>query len=446
MIFSSNIFLFLFFPIILICYFLVHKLSRGTTPSNLTLIILSLLFYLWGNGSWYLLIFLLSILVNYFFGHLLNLHQNKKLTLGIGIGINVALLAYFKLLLLLSPHSILPIGVSFYTFMAISFLIDTYRVNVHSISPLKFATYLSLFPHIVAGPIVRYNEIEKEIEKRIINTGGIFNGFVRFSYGLGKKVIIANNLAFVVDKIYAIPISELSFGLAWIGVLAFAFQIYYDFSGYSDMAIGLAHIFGFHFPENFDNPYRARSVTEFWRKWHISLSSWLRDYVYIPLGGSRKGNFRTYLHIFIVFLLCGMWHGLAFTFILWGMYQAIIIVIERYLKNRYHFSAQNRLFIIPTFILVASGWVLFRSTSLDFAFSYIRILFSLNNPLFISRYYHLRYYLPTNSQFILILAFYLSFFTQPKIHNKFIIGISAIGVLLYSASGYEPSQLYHRVN
>ncbi len=444
MIFSSNIFVYLFLPITLALYFFVYKATNKTTPLlNALLIFVSLFFYLWGNGE-FTLIFLFSILINYFLGKIMFFSKRPKMVLFVGICINLSILFYFKYshFFLSSFHAqlpslsplFLPIGISFYTFMAISYLCDIYRRKTTPVSLLRFSTYLSFFPHLVAGPIVRYQDIGKEIKERKVDSTIFYDGFLRFSFGLGKKVIIANNLGFVVDKIFSLAPSELSFVLAWVGILLYAFQIYYDFSGYTDMAIGLAQFFGFHFPENFNAPYRARSITEFWQRWHISLSSWFRDYLYIPLGGNRKGPLRTYINLLIVFLLCGLWHGAAWTFILWGGYHGVLLVIERYIKNTFHFVPKSRLWMFPTFILVMLGWVFFRSPSIAYALSYWKTLFTFNNIFFISRYYHLSYYVSNNVIFYCIIAAFFSFTRLPLKNNNVILGSLALALFVYSLS------------
>ena len=452
MIFSSNVFVYLFLPISLSLYFFLYKIAhKKVALLNLTLIILSIFFYLWGTGE-YVGILLVSIVLNYIFGKLIHLKRWSNYMLALGIIINLMFLFYFKYTAffihqlskivptlfyksrLIEYSAFLPIGISFYTFMAISYLCDVYRKKIKPASLTHFATYLSLFPHLIAGPIVRYKDIQDEIEKREVNSKMFFNGFVRFSFGLGKKVIIANNLGFIVDKIFSLPPTELSFVLGWVGIILYTFQIYYDFSGYTDIALGLVQFFGFHFPENFNSPYKAVSITDFWKRWHISLSSWFRDYIYIPLGGNRKGEVRTYFNLLVVFLLCGLWHGAAWTFVVWGIYHGVLLIIERWVKNKFHFEAKNKLFIIPTFILVMVGWVIFRSPTLDYAISYSKTLFSFSNISFISHYYKLSYYLSNNIIFFSVVAAFFSFVQLPKSKSAIFNGSVAILILIYSLS------------
>lgn len=436
MIFSSNIFLFLFLPLCLTVYFIIQKIFRqNTTILNLVLLLFSLFFYLWGSGR-FLLVFITSIIINFILSKFICRFSNKKIFLALGIIFNLALLFYFKYFnffyqqINLLFHSqlppqnsiFLPIGISFYTFMAITYLVDVYQ-HQRPASLLNFSTYLSLFPHLVAGPIVRYHQIATEMNKRFVDKDMFFNGVWRFSTGLGKKVIIANNLGVVADKIFSLPQNEFCTLLAWIGIISYTFQIFFDFSGYSDMAIGLAKMFGFNFPENFNQPYTATSVTDFWHRWHISLSTFFKDFLYIPLGGNRKGSLRTYLNLLIVFLLCGLWHGASWTFIVWGLYHGSLQILERLTKNKICCHSL-------TFLLITIGWVFFRSPTLSFSFNYLKTMFSYTP--YHQQYYTIRYYLPPNIIFYFILASLLSFSFFPKINNKTIKGCIAIAALLWS--------------
>ncbi len=389
MVFSTNIFLFIFLPACLLIYFSVNSILKSVKVNNIVLLFMSLLFYFWGNGK---LVFLLifSIIVNYFFCRLISHAPDGKLrktVLVLGIVINLGLLAYYKYFgflcvtltdafaVSLPPSAFntasLPVGISFYTFMAVSYLVETYRSQQQAEGIISFGTYLSLFPHLVAGPIVRHSEISAEIRNRKVDATIFFEGVWRFSLGLGKKVILADNLGIVSDQIFGLPQSQLTTSLAWLGVLCYTFQIYYDFSGYTDMAIGLARFFGFHFPENFNQPYRAQTVTEFWRRWHMTLTRWFRDFLYIPLGGNRKGRARTYLNLFIVFFLCGFWHGAAWTYVVWGMYHGMLLVVERIFSEQADFRMKGIPSQVASFLLVAVGWVFFRSSSINDAFLYI---------------------------------------------------------------------------
>jgi alginate O-acetyltransferase complex protein AlgI len=244
---------------------------------------------------------------------------------------------------------------------------------------LEFGTYLSLFPHLVAGPIVRFSEITNDLRDRnSLSINHFFDGITRFTQGLAMKVLIADNLSPTADKIFSLDPSAITFATSWLGALTYTFQIYFDFAGYSAMAIGLALMFGFHFPENFNRPYIAHSITEFWRRWHMSLSHWLRDYVYIPLGGNKKGSFRTYVNLFAVFFICGLWHGAAWTFVVWGLYQGVLLIIERALKNNFSYECKGVLGIVITFILTMIGWVIFRSTSFGQCGYFIKAMFTWN--------------------------------------------------------------------
>jgi len=345
MLFSEPVFVFLFLPLLLLGYALTPRAAQNTL-----LLLASLLFYAWGEG-FFVLVMLGSIAFNYLVGLLLEAGRGRRrlrpLALLLGVAGNLALLIVFKyagflvtnLNLLLAglklpalpvPALHLPIGISFFTFQAMSYVIDVYRdripVQKH---PLRIALYIALFPQLIAGPIVRYQHIARQLTRRVVTRPGLAEGIRRFILGLGKKMLLANVLAVPVDKIFAIPAHQLTTSVAWLGVVCYALQIYFDFSGYSDMAIGLGRMFGFRFLENFRYPYLARTITDFWRRWHISLSSWFRDYVYIPLGGNRRGPLRTYRNLVIVFLLCGLWHGASWTFVAWGLFHGLFLAIER---------------------------------------------------------------------------------------------------------------------
>lgn len=390
MVFSSMIFLWLFLPLILFFYFIVKDKYK-----NIVLLIFSLLFYAWGEPK-YILLMILSILINYFLGLLLNKYRKKfgKLILIIAIIINIGLLLYFKYFnffvtninkllnfeLLSVRNIILPIGISFYTFQILSYIIDLYRKEIKvQKNILNLALYVSFFPQLIAGPIVKYKDVDSEIKKRKVDIELFSSGVRRFVYGLGKKVIISNSLAIVIDSIYSHDISSFNTPIAWLAILAYTLQIYYDFSGYSDMAIGLGRMFGFHFQENFNLPYISKSITEFWRRWHISLSTWFKLYLYIPLGGNRKGKYRTYLNLFIVFLATGLWHGASFNFLAWGLYYGIFLIIEKlFLKklldnNKFKFI--NHFYVM---FIVIVGWVFFRAISLKTALKILKIMFSFD--------------------------------------------------------------------
>ncbi len=351
MVFSSITFLFFFLPVFLMGYLGVGKKGR-----NLFLLLASLFFYLWGEQL-FVLVMLASIVMNYFFGLLLDRvgiqgSRAGKFLLAAALVANLGMLVFFKyanfavdnLNLLLSwlnmplmhLHKVhLPIGISFFTFQAMSYLIDLYRQEYKAQkNPLYLGLYISLFPQLIAGPIVRYSDIAEHIKKRTVSLHDFACGAERFVFGLGKKILIANPMGLMADHIFAMQAELLSTGTAWLGITCYTLQIYFDFSGYSDMAIGLGRMFGFHFLENFNYPYISRSIREFWRRWHISLSTWFRDYLYIPLGGNRHGNNRTSLNLLIVFLLCGLWHGASWNFILWGLMYGFFLVAERGIWGR----------------------------------------------------------------------------------------------------------------
>jgi alginate O-acetyltransferase complex protein AlgI len=335
----------------------------------------------------------------------------------------------------------LPVGISFYTFMAISYLFEVYKKKEQCADFLSFGTYLSLFPHLVAGPIVRYSEIDREISSRTVNTEMFSEGIWRFCFGLGKKVILANNLGAVSDKIFALPHSELSISVAWIGIVCYTLQIFFDFSGYSDMAIGLARFFGFHFPENFNQPYNSANITEFWRRWHMTLSRWFKDFLYIPLGGNRNGSLKTYRNLVVVFFLCGLWHGASWTFVIWGLYHGFLLVIERIMKHHFHFEMKGPAGVIITLFLVMIGWVFFRSPNIDSSVGYIKTLFGMTDGV-IFNYFSSLYYLDFLTVSLLIAGVFFATVPSKSLQNTFdrlsygnrvlLKGVCSISLLLLS--------------
>ena len=397
MLFSSIYFLWVFLPTVLVVNFLIEsvrlKREDRIRLKNLFLLTASLVFYAWG-GFYYLFLMLAVILINYMGGRFMEKADNKRLILIITIILNISLLFYFKYFNLFislaekiskrEPGSfgikevVLPIGISFYIFQAMSYVIDVYKEKAEvQKNIINFALYVSLFPQLIAGPIVKYSDIEEDLRFRKETIEKTAEGIKRFCYGLGKKVILANTLAEVADAIWEKSPNTFGAGVAWLGMICYTFQIYYDFSGYSDMAIGIGKMLGFNFKENFNYPYTSLSVTEFWRRWHISLSSWFREYVYIPLGGNRKGKVRTFINIFIVFLLTGIWHGANLTFFFWGIYYAIILILERlFLGKVLNKNRINILNSIYTMLLVMIGWVFFRSDTIEYANLYISRLFA----------------------------------------------------------------------
>ena len=345
MVFSSTVFLFLFLPFLLFIYYVL--LRNNINLKNILLFISSLFFYAWGEPV-VVLLMILSIIINYFFGLSMQ-SRYRKVFLVLSVIYNLSFLFIFKYLDFaieilgvvfrtdfMKFNIALPIGISFYTFQIMSYVIDVYRKEVKpQKNVLYLGLYVSLFPQLIAGPIVRYSTIEDEILHRKENLKLFKSGIERFIIGFSKKLIIANNVGFIVDKIYAMSNDSLTTAFLWLAAIAYALQIYFDFSAYSDMAIGLGRMFGFNFEENFNYPYISKSITEFWRRWHISLSTWLRDYLYIPLGGNRVGKARHIFNLFFTWFCTGLWHGANLTFVLWGLYFFTFLIIEKYFKFPY---------------------------------------------------------------------------------------------------------------
>lgn len=400
MLFSSTIFVIFFLPSVLFVYYLC---ARKIKTRNIVLLFASLVFYAYGE-PWFVLVMIGSIIANYYFGLAIdNNRQNRprvKTLIVAMLGVNLGILFIFKYLGfalancsrifgldLNVPEIILPIGISFFTFQGISYVLDIYRGVGHvQRNPLYTGLYISLFPQLIAGPIVRYETVAQQIEGRQETLSDFSIGVCRFITGLSKKVLIANSMSIVADKAFSIQGDELSVSFAWLGAIAYAFQIYYDFSGYSDMAIGLGRMFGFHYLENFDYPYISKSITEFWRRWHISLSTWFRDYVYFPLGGSKvRTRSRLLFNLFVVWLLTGTWHGANWTFIIWGLFYYLLLAFEK--LTGYSKAEQNPKWAVPGHIYMVFAtliaWVLFRSDNIGYAFYYYKAMFKLNgNPLF----------------------------------------------------------------
>lgn len=388
MIFSSTLFLFCFLPAVLLVYFAVPEKAK-----NAVLLVFSLLFYAWGEPV-YLFLMLFSIVFNYFCGLALGRFSHRKAVLIASVIVNLGLLFFFKytdffIAGIVNPlipgtlpllHLALPIGISFYTFQGMSYVIDVYRNDA---APQKnivsFGTYIALFPQLIAGPIVRYTTIEEQLKNRTITAEGVRSGIICFVIGLSKKVLIANNLGMLWDTVHAS--GHWSTASAWLGILAFTFQIYFDFSGYSDMAIGLGRLFGFEFDPNFDYPYTAKSITDFWRRWHISLSSWFKEYVYIPLGGNRVSKNRLRLNLLIVWGLTGFWHGASFNFIVWGLYYAVLLIIEKEKLGKWVQSLPSVLQSVYTLVLVMIGWVFFAASDLGDALHYLKAMFGFSGCL-----------------------------------------------------------------
>ena len=386
MVFSSLLFLFIYLPIVLAIYYLVPRRWR-----NLWLFIANLVFYGWGEPV-YILLMLFSITINYFAGILIDRHREEKRRakriLIADIVINLAMLGFFKYYDLFAStlsmipglsvrqlNLALPIGISFYTFQTMSYPIDIYRGDAKlQRSYISFGTFVALFPQLIAGPIVRYKDIAEQLDFRAGGVDQFSSGVRRFTVGLGKKVLIANNIGALWDIYAAKPSAELTVLGSWLGILAFSLQIYFDFSGYSDMAIGLGRMLGFEFLENFNYPYISKSVTEFWRRWHISLGTWFRDYVYIPLGGNRKGPWRQIFNLLVVWALTGFWHGANWTFLCWGLYYALFLIVEKLFLLR-RLEKVPVLATVYTLLVAVCGWVLFDLPSVGAAAAYYRSMF-----------------------------------------------------------------------
>ncbi len=392
MVFSCPVFLFLFLPLTLGIYFLIPRRAW-----NAWLLFASLFFYAWGEKL-FVFVMLASIALNYFFGLMVERFRGKhsaRFVVGAAIATNLGLLITYKYAnfladvanAVLTRFSIppialgpvhLPIGISFFTFHALSYVIDVHRSHARAQrNPINLALYITLFPQLIAGPILRFHEIAHQLEGRAVRWADFAYGVRRFVIGLAKKVLLANPLAVPADQIFGITDSRLSPAVAWLGVICYTLQIYFDFSGYSDMAVGLGKMFGFQFPENFHYPYTSRSVKEFWRRWHISLSTWFRDYLYIPLGGNRVSAARNYFNLILVFFLCGLWHGASWTFVFWGLYHGFFLILERPPVTRWLESAWRPVGHLYALLVVVVGWVFFRATTIDQACGFLKLMSGL---------------------------------------------------------------------
>jgi alginate O-acetyltransferase complex protein AlgI len=382
MVFSSTVFLFVFLPLLIIMYFAPPR--ANINYKNIVLLVFSLLFYWYGEPKFYI-IMLASIAANYLFGILLHVsgenNNLKKLWVFISVAFNIGILIYFKYTMFIVRNVnglfglnfdvgtiVKPIGISFFTFQGLSYVLDIYFGNAkYQKNILNVALYISLFPQLIAGPIVRYDTVAAEINCRSHTTLEFSLGIRRFMVGLGKKMLLANSLGVVADKLFGIPAGELTVLSAWLAPIAYAFQIYFDFSGYSDMAIGLGRIFGFHFLENFNYPYISKSITEFWRRWHISLGTWFRDYVYIPMGGNRVSFPRHIRNILVVWLLTGIWHGAEWKFFVWGIYFGAILVAEKTFMHKILDKLWAPLAHLYAILLIVLGWGVFRAYNMPYA-------------------------------------------------------------------------------
>ena len=466
MVFSSNVFLIYFLPIFLIFYFISPEKWR-----NVVLLLFSLVFYAYGAPD-FILLLVGSCVANFYLVKLMHNSENKlkkKLYCAAAIIISLGLLIYYKyanffidninlLLEAFGAHAItfakvlLPIGISFFTFQSITYVIDTYRGNNQPMERLHdYVLYIMMFPQLIAGPIVRYCDIEQEIRHRDYNWGEALQGFYRFIIGLSKKVLISDVIGIQVDKMLAGDIALFDTATAWITIVGYTMQLYFDFSGYSDMAIGLGKIMGFHFPENFDNPYNSRSITEFWRRWHMTLGAFMRNYLYIPLGGNRCSKSRMYFNLWIVFLLSGFWHGANWNFLIWGAYHGIWLVLERMGLKKFYDKIGKIPSVLITFVLAVIGWVFFRIENFNDAITFISRMFVFDFNM-IATVYDKQFF------FTLIVALIFSFICLlpfgKKIHDfvfytnynktqNIIIWLIAVIVLLFclgalNVAGFSP--------
>ena len=460
MVFSNAVFLFIFMPIVILGYYLLRGRVR-----NYWLLLVSIIFYAWNKPS-FTIILLGSICLNYvgaFCIELLKKEFYKKIALFLTVAGNLGLLFYFKYFNFAVEtfnklfdknvqfaKVILPIGISFFTFQGLSYVVDVYRKDVPAQKNIfKLGMYISLFPQLVAGPIVRYKDVAAEIDNRKVTLDDFSHGIQRFIVGLFKKIIIADTMAIIANAMFDRDPILNSVSMAWLGIIAYSLQIFFDFSGYSDMAIGLGRMFGFHFLENFNYPYISKSITEFWRRWHISLSSFFRDYVYIPLGGNRK---RVYLNVAIVFLLTGIWHGAAFTFIAWGIWHGFFNLVEKIIRSHSKNKAKQendnnktlsvKMFVVSVFqhiytlLVVIVGWVMFRASGLTNAKNYLLSLIGLHNPDI--SVYNVRLYLDKWSFSIMVLGLLMSTpilkkmyeLLKNKVHENILIPIKYLVLLL----------------
>ena len=414
MIFSSTFFLCIFLPVTLILYYIVPWRFK-----NFLLLIASLIFYAWGEPV-YVLLMMFSIVFNYLagiqLGDLKKLRQKRKRkhVFVFTVAVNVAILCFFKYygFVLENINSIfgasipvkdiaLPIGISFYTFQILSYVIDVYWGNVKvQYNIIDFGAYITMFPQLIAGPIVRYEDIQRQLKKRSITLNKVADGAVWFIRGLTKKVLLANNIGMLYDSVFMIPAAERPVLTSWLGIIAYTFQIYFDFSGYSDMAIGLGKMLGFQFVKNFDHPYVSKSVTEFWRRWHISLGTWFREYVYIPLGGNRVSVLKHFRNILIVWALTGLWHGAAWCYVIWGLYYAVLLLLEKYVWGRALERLPSVISHIYTIFLFIIGWQIFTAPSVPGLMDNISALFGAKGNVFADE--GTWYYLTTNLVLLLI--------------------------------------------
>ena len=457
MIFSSILFIFRFLPIALILYYITPQKYK-----NLILTLLSLVFYSWGEGK-YFLIMIASIIIDYTAGRLIYRYKNeikkKTIVLCISLVFNLGLLFFFKYFnffidninnifnfAIKGVKITLPLGISFYTFQTMSYSIDVYRGKVvPEKNIINFAAFVTLFPQLIAGPIVKYTDINKEISRRVITKDNVEVGIEKFILGLGRKVLIANNIGMLWTEVEGIGFENISTPLAWLGIISFGLQIYFDFSGYSLMAIGLGKMLGFNFPENFNYPYISRSISEFWRRWHITLGSWFKEYVYIPLGGNRKGKVRVTFNLFIVWALTGLWHGASYNFLLWGLFFFLLISIEK--LGLINFLNKHRVFShIYTIFLLLIGWTLFAITDFNGICEYLSKLFFYSNGeewIYYLRNYGVSLIIAIIFSLPLVSMFYKKIENFKWIKTIILMGIFIISVAYLVDATYTPF-LYFR--
>ena len=414
MVFSSIFFLFTFLPLSLLLYWMSPAKIK-----NFTLLAVSLFFYAWGEPV-YVLLMIASILTNFVFGIFIEselIKEKRAVRRALFISavvFNILILGFFKYYGFLAENINalfnadiayselpLPIGISFYTFQVLSYVIDVYLGKVRlQRNPVSFALYVTMFPQLIAGPIVRYSDIESQLEQRNVSASKFGEGAQRFIQGLGKKVLIANSMGALWDITQAMDMTGISVFSAWLGIIAYTFQIYFDFSGYSDMAIGLGKMFGFEFMENFDHPYISRSVTEFWRRWHISLGTWFREYVYIPLGGNRCSRIRQIRNIMAVWMLTGLWHGASWNFVVWGIYYGFLLLIEKFFLKKSIDNAPAIISHVYCMLAVIIGWVLFASRDIESAAAYLGVMSGASGNVLVDNAFI--YYLKSNAVMLVI--------------------------------------------
>lgn len=454
MVFSTITFLFIFLPLFLVSYVLLPW-------RNIIIIAFSLLFYTWGEGP-YVVLLLGTVLVNYLFGIGIARRPDARWPLIAGVTVNLVILIYFKYFYFLvsdvlklsalsvhAPH--LPLGISFFIFQSISYLVDVYRgESKHAESYMDLAVYITMFPQLIAGPIVRYSSVSKSIRKRVVHANNVYRGTGLFITGLCQKVLIANNVAEIADSVFAVKLGQLNIITAWVGAVAYSLQIYFDFAGYSLMAIGIGYILGFEFPQNFNYPYISTSITEFWRRWHISLSTWFRDYLYIPLGGNRKGPVRTYVNLFIVFFLCGLWHGAAWTFVVWGMFHGFLLVIERIGLGKILKQLPKPVSWLYAMLFVIIGWVIFRAENFSQAYDFLSAMAGGGTNINTSQYIEI---VTNENLFFYFLGIIFSFPVMPSIYARlkgsFVLTINDITVnvkpammVMYDIFGFGLCMIY----